>query len=215
MKKYYFLLIQLLIFTAFSSAETEKWFSMGFEYSHVIDKASYDSEEGDYSSHTQSIGIPLSGYIFTKDHPFGFFIHTSLLKPQENEYQSFRDTDICLADSMIIGAGYRGPEYWIFQPYGSLGIHYLRFICYDTVISEESDYTFYQYSENLGLGGEIGCKVNLTDYFYIGLGTLLAWDFISGSMIVMDGETTHSRPDKYRGFMVDPFITFGYVWRNN
>jgi hypothetical protein len=209
--KHIILLIQLFSLFSLQAKENDEWLNIGYEYAHDYHSETNDSDKD--TQHTESRGITLSFYRFKKDRNIGLFLHTSLLAPRKNEDFDYTKADAATAGSYIIGPGFKGPEYYnMIQPYGGIGLHYLQFTYHDTLKNEEESYSCYQLTNKLGIGGEMGCRLNFHPNFFLGLGTILAWDFYSSSLIgIDDKEGTFHKPDKFHSFMISPFITLGYA----
>ncbi|OQY31469.1 MAG: hypothetical protein B6241_13905 [Spirochaetaceae bacterium 4572_59] len=203
-------LLALLILLSFSLYGTDRWSAIGFQYSHYFDSSGY-GDDGDSTNHIRSKGITLSSYRFKEENNWGLFTHASLISPIKDEKQSYESADTRIITSFFIGPGFRGPVYRnLFQPFGGGGFHFLQFIYHDTFISEGSDFTYFQFTRNFGLGGEIGCRLNFTENFSLAAGTMIAWDFYSKSSFNNDGSKSSLTPAKYNALMLSPFLTLGY-----
>jgi len=97
-----------------------------------------------------------------------------------------------------------------FQVYGGLGIHGSALLLgmgsayYENYISMRS------YA--VGVGMDLGCKLNITPAFYLNAGVMGAWDFYNYTDMKNNGYQVDYEYDSFRTFIIDPFVGLGFSW---
>jgi len=207
----------LLIVTAAVGAN-ENWLYTGFEYSRIFESVG----SGGISSKrdVSSIGLNISGFSFNNYSPGGFFFHTSVLFPRamtltaDDEVIKLTREDVVYNYyfSILAGPAFRTRSLGVIQFYGGIGLHGSAFL----VGMGSAYYEEYvaQKTYNIGLGLEAAAKLDITDNFYFNVGTTGIWDFYNYTDMRVNGYDVDVEFDKFKTFVVDPYICLGFSWRS-
>ena len=211
------LILTLLFVTlsAYAGARNENgWTAVGVSW------ATQREKQGgiDYTAKMSSFCIDIDSYQFQNDSNWGFFMHAALGFPQRGTIESggtgvsvrLRDYyDTLFGISETFGFGYKANinENTLFV-FG-IGPDLKMLIANNKYIGN--------FSFMLGIGGDIGLKVDLTDLIGIRVGSILAFDFASHTTIFLDDEKYSAWASKYRLFTLQPYIclSFSYNYDEN
>ncbi len=187
---------------------SETWMMGGFEYGLFWESA--ESNIGVKSnSHLQSLGMNLTNYGFWGGSSLGFFSNLSVLFPSKLSTEingvttnvDYSNVDYKMQLGACMGVGYRlditrgltfkcgiGPSFFYLTQMGSI-----------------STITTY----NLGIGGEVGLKYDITKTFFVDLGTKYGFDFANYTKISTAFIDASDWAKKYFLFRLNPTISIG------
>ena len=212
------LVIMLSVFViTLVSAESESWMSLGFESGHFFEHGSDDTNTID--SYMNSPGIAYGGYTFWNNKNVGLFIHDSFLFPTKlsttiNGTTTNADLsvyDLMMQVGIIVGPGFRYNISEQMKIHSGLGLSFLE------TVATYSQYDYYygniSYSMlafNFGVGGDIGMKYDITDSFYLDLGTIINYAFKNYTSIKSSfGSASAWSNSEYRMISLRPYLCLG------
>lgn len=217
MKKAIFIFIIIILTTAVVYADSESWMSLGFESGHFFEHASDSTYTA--NSYMSSPGIAFSGYTFWNDKNVGLFIHDSFLFPQKMSSDitgKTEDIDLDIYDffvqvGIIFGPGFK------YDFSEQLKLHYgIGLSILETAAKYSKDYQYYgnvsfsMLAFNFGLGGDIGIKYDITDSFYLDLGSIINYDFKNHTSIQSSyGDSSAWSNSNYRMISFRPYFCLG------
>jgi hypothetical protein len=77
-------------------------------------------------------------------------------------------------------------------------------------------YTFSIRSLNFGIGGDIGIKYDITDMFFLNIGSIITFDFASHTSVSSSFGNTSDWEKDYFSLGLRPYICIGFnIYRNN
>jgi hypothetical protein len=215
--------------TLFSLSET--WVSMGLEYGFYFENV---SDYGDNlkqfpfkvytgKSTMNSLGVNFKTYKFWNDNNVGLFTHNIIAFPKigtTNKPHVDLDTDRFLVQvGLIIGPGFRyNFNDNVLLQFG-LGLNImgtiLDFNTPVTFIDLNSGLIFSDMTEygtlafNFGVGADIGIKFDLTDNFFINIGSIATIDFANSTTVLSAFNNGGDWAKKYSMFGVRPYLCIG------
>jgi hypothetical protein len=171
---------------AFSLQET--WFSMGFEFGNSIENS---SDEG--TAYIGAPGFNLNGYSFSDKRNIGAFFHWSTLFPViAGGNGNIEEYDV--QTEFIVGPGFR---YTITENLKlQFGIGFDWMLNWANYNKNAVDFTKSAY--NLGIGGDIGIKYDVTDFFYINGGVILSYMFYNNTWLYASEKTSNIKETRTR-----------------
>jgi len=203
-------------------AEHETWLSIGHERAFFMDTYSISGETVD--TNIFSSGANLSAYRFFGD-TIGMFAHSSFLFPQKGWEWSddgvhsldLSDTSLNIQWGTLIGIAFRfsvftddlhfytGAGFNIFFSWFFAGVD-------DPVLG--STFSGDMFSTSFGIGIDLGLKFDITDRFFVKLGSIVTFDFLRFSNFdIYDGkdhiENITGRDKEFFMFGVRPYIVGG------
>jgi hypothetical protein len=223
MMKKRLLLLAVLSFLLLSDlfAIREDWMTIGFEYGKSFESSS-DSENSTKST-MDSIGITFQGFSFWNGKNIGLFVYDSLQFPQKISSTTNGTTttidnigqyyDWISSLSLIIGPGFRYPidEQTIF--YYGFGIAFSQFVAmYETYVGDPyySTIGYAVLAYNIGIGGSLGVKFDVSDSFYFTGGCGIICDFKNHTSVSSSFGDSSGWASNYSNLQLKPYFALGY-----
>lgn len=199
------------IVPAFSLQET--WAGTGFEFGNTFEF----SDDND-TVYLGAPGFNLSMYTFKENKPFGIFMRGSFLFPAvSGGAENAEDYDLEFEWNLGLAGRLHITE--AVKLYGGLGLDcfILSGSYFRKDAASETDYHKRVY--NIGIGGDIGIKYDITGYLYLNIGCTLAFLFHNSTSIRSYTESDnviieYIRQDTqvkgYTALTVKPYIGIGF-----
>ena len=213
MKKVFIAILLTIGINTYVFSQTETWLSFGFEYGNFWENSSDGSDN--FKGYMGSPGIGLSAYNFWNKGNIGLFVHDIFAFPTKmtaeiNGVKSEIDLSnyFSIQVGIIIGPGFRYHITDAFKLYYGIGLNYF----FTSSSSDNSSVITY----NLGIGGDIGLKYDISDVFYINIGSIIACDFMNFSIVSTSYSTVATFEKKYSLIHLRPYICIGFnFYREN
>ena len=202
---------------------SEVWISAGYEFGSFADR--YVNQGQEIETMNSSHGMNIASYNFLWNR-FGIFARGSFLTPQKS--WMLNDTGMSKIDlsnysymfdsGLLLGMVYRLNFTDDFKSYFGLGINwYTTSALYSGIgtASHSKD------TNNIGIGGDIGLKVDLSDRFFLQLGSLITLDFARHAVIETYSGTSLTNTssgwnEKYFMLSTRPYFAAGlnFFWQS-
>jgi len=190
---------------------SEAWLSFGFEYGNLFETAT----DGDNTAKTYMVspGINLNVYSFWNGKDVGLFVHDIFAFPQKGTLEingskttvDFSTYDFIMQVGIIIGPGFRCNindnlklQFGIGFSFMELGASY-----------RHGTVSFSELSFNFGIGGDIGIKYNITDIFFLNIGSIITFDFANYTSVSSSFVNASDWAKDYSMFGLRPYICIG------
>jgi len=223
MKKIIFGIFLFIGVNVFVFSQTETWFSLGFEYGNFWESSSDGNDS--IKGYIGSPGISLSVYTFWNKGDIGLFVHDIFAFPSKmtaelNGVKS--DVDLSTYDFMmqvgiIIGPGFRYNITNDFKLHFGVGLSFLLSSASytgSTYLYSNVSYSILSY--NLGIGGDVGIKYDITDMFYINIGSIIGYDLMNYTILSSSFSSTSTFAKNYSMIHLRPYICIGFnLYREN
>jgi hypothetical protein len=160
-------------------AVQEQWFSTGFGFGN-----SFEFSQGE-TAYIGAPGFNLNYYGFSNTKNIGVFFQWSMLFPKAisgNEEAKGYNLQI----DFLVGTGFRYGFTEQLHLYGGIGLTWMFMTASYSRNDPKIAGTSLDYEKslsNLGLGADIGVKYDVTDYFYISIGSTVSCLFISSASL--------------------------------
>jgi hypothetical protein len=209
MKKWVTAVLFFLCGTAMAFAQSETWFSMGFEFGNSIEQ--YD----DKTAYIGSPGFNVNAYGFLEKRDIGMFFHYGFLFPVIMAGE--RDlADYGFQADFIVGPGFRYSFNDNLKMQFGIGINWMLIVT--NYAKDGRDYS--RMVDNLGVGTDIGIKYDISDFFYISGGLTLSYIFQNHTSLYSHEMKTNDvristriidgNIKGYGMFTAKPYLTFGF-----
>jgi hypothetical protein len=217
MLKKYFVLVLLVGIgpTVYSLSET--WVSFGFEYGNFFEK-SYDVINT-AKSYISSPAINLNVYQFYNGTNTGLFIHDIFAFPKsgtivlngKKDKVDFSAYDFIMQVGIVIGPGFRYSFSNKLKLQFGIGFSALETTSfYSAYNSSYGTIDYSRISFNFGIGGDIGLKYDITNTFFVNIGSILGYDFASFTSLDSSKESTAVWASNYSMLHLRPYFTIGF-----
>lgn len=218
MNKFFLITVILISIESLASAtESESWLFLGGEYSKFYESSSDGTTTT--TSTIDSIGVNFSGFTFWNKSEIGLYSHASFLFPQFGTLSLYGETstvdlteyDFLMSISLIIGPGFRKEITNTSTFYSGIGLHFFNMSGSNKVnVYPIGTVSYGIIGFNLGLGGDLGLKLDIFKNLSISVGTSLTYDFYNYTLFnsSIQSEVTKSIPTSYSAFMINPYICF-------
>lgn len=207
MKKTILIVALTLFLSTFAFSLEESWMSMGFVYGNFFNtnQNSLSPTEGGFVA---SPGISMNSYAFWDKKNIGLFFYYAGLFPTiintKDEITNYHSVQL----EAIIGPGFR------YRITDRLSLVYgagFDFLMDGADYYVQTD-TARQYSAlgvNLGIGGDVGLKFDISNALLINVGTSLSYNFVNYTLISSPGnDTTKWAINSLFG--LKPYIAIGF-----
>ncbi|MDC7240741.1 MAG: hypothetical protein PQJ50_10310 [Spirochaetales bacterium] len=223
------ILLFFLSAIVFAKENKDVWWSLGFEgvvYSFVREDLPETPQNESKPNGTLSLGLKTQRYSFKPDKKLGSWLSFSFRIPRKaivegeiGPFDALEGSMQVLAD-LNLGLGFRTINNSPISFYGGCGVHvyfsYLNAFTMMEVLSTNTETEILQYDLALGIGGELGMKIDFGRKLFMMTGTGLACDFYSYQDSRVDipfnppivFKTKGSVPD-YMALSLSPHISFG------
>jgi hypothetical protein len=183
------------------------WFSMGPSFGNYFMNGTNMER-----SYTGSLGFDLSFYVLFGDRNIGLFFNYGILFPVVTNSGINLEPSVQL-DFILLGVGFGHNINEALKLYFGIGPNMNMLFLH----SKENSETFGDYFIGLGLGGDVGLKYNLTNYFSINVGTTLSYNFAAYREIRNFSDRRRNKYEiEYSGWEkgysmvgIKPYILFG------
>ena len=201
MKKLFILFILLIGMDFLVFSLSESWLNIGFEHGSFFESASVQGNTEE--SYIGSLGINISSYMFWDNKNVGFLIHGIFAIPitpiVKVDYIYFQN-------GFIYGVGFRHQfNEKLFLKYG-VGLNLM-------VPQSLSGVDI-----NLGIGGDIGLKYDITNTIFFTIGSIFTIDFANYKILTirrMIFGIDHGWANNYYMIGLRPYISIGINWQRN
>jgi hypothetical protein len=191
--------------TAFSLSES--WLGLGFGWGNFFERSSSDGNTA--KTYMSSPGVTVDAYSFWNKKNIGFFTNMAYLFPTRGtldingvkEEADFSIYNMIVLFDATIGPGFRFQLTDQFTLKLGAGFHFMM------LTASYPGYGIFGY--NLGIGGELGLKCDLTDVFYISTGSAFALDFASHSMVTTAWGSVSGWAQGYSAVHIRPYVCIG------
>jgi len=224
MKKGIVYLIFLFAISSLAFPQQEVWVSVGYEFGYFADR--YKNQGETIETGTFSRGMNISSYSFFTN-SLGIFAHGSFLSPKNSWI--WNDNGISNVDlsnypfnmdiGLIIGLAFKIDFTDDFKSYFGIGFNWFTTSAMYPGIGTIS---YSRKTNNFGIGGDIGLKVDISDRFFLRLGSILTLDFARNTVIetytgTSLASTSREWNDKYIMLSARPYFAVGLnlFWRND
>ena len=181
--------------------EEEGWLSLGFSFGN-----SFESEDKMEDIYMGFFGIDIDAYSFSNKKNIGLFSNVGYSFHVVNEDINEPITRY----SFLIGPGFR---YNISE---SLNLHFGIGVNLQILFFSKAENSQVNNRITMGIGGDIGIKYDLTDIFYLNIGTKLFFNFANNRITETTSDswtTTITGSDEwvknYAMFEIRPYIAIG------
>jgi len=209
--------------TAFLFADeswsSESWASLGFEYGNFFE--TYREGGIQVNTYTGSAAINFGGYRFFNGDKIGIFVQGLIAFPvsvlvDANTYPAMKRINLDeyffhLQTGLLIGPGFRVDISERLKLKCAVGVGFLMTIAvYPGYIPTYGDVAYSKESWNLGIGGDVGFKFDISKDVFLSVGGIFTLDFVS----YINMETSFGAPSSgwaKEFFMlgIRPYITVG------
>jgi len=208
MKKAFLVFILIAGISTVAFSLTETWTSFGFEYGNFFESSS--NGDNTAKSYLASPGINLNVYSFWGGRDIGLFIHDIFAFPQKGTLEingNKTDVDLSVYDlimqvGIIIGPGFRYSISDKLKLQFGIGLSFMEMA---GIYSRYSLLSF-----NFGIGGDIAIKYDLTDTFFLSIGSVLTLDFLNHTSIFTSYGNASGWGKNYSMFGLRPYICIGF-----
>jgi hypothetical protein len=219
MKKLFLSLVLIVGINSIGFSLSETWFSLGFEYGNSFENTSSGGNSA--SSYMGSPGINLNVYQFWNNMNVGIFVHDIFAFPQKitSEINGVKiDADLSVYDflmqvGIIIGPGFRYSFNDRLKLQYGIGFSFMETAgAYNEYIPGYGTIGFSLLAFNFGIGGDIGIKYDITDVFFINIGSILTFDFANHTSLKSSYGNASDWAKNYSMFGLRPYICIGFNW---
>jgi hypothetical protein len=214
-KKLLILLVLIVSIGPAAFSLSESSLGLGFGWGNFFERASSNGSTA--KTYMSSPGIAFNGYSFWNKKNIGLFTNMAFLFPSKstidiNGVKTNADLsfyDILFQFNAMIGPGFRINirENFILQL--GVGLNYMQTTGSYTgyVAGNKIGYGLLAY--NLGLGGDIGIKYDITDAFFISAGSTVSYDFACHTAVFSSYENTSGWAGNYSMLGIRPYLCIG------
>jgi hypothetical protein len=217
-------IICVLAFPTEEGWGSEVWISVGYEFGYFTDE--YIDQGNKIETATYSNGINISSYNFYKNR-FGIFVHGSFLIPKNTwvwDRRGMSKIDLStysynMDTGLILGFVYKIDFTNDFKSYFGIGFNWLS---NTALYSGFADRSFSRETNNLGIGGDIGLKIDISDRFFLQLGSIITYDYARHKVIktyrgTSLTDTSSEWNQNYMMFSARPYFAAGLnlFWRSD
>jgi hypothetical protein len=179
--------------------QQETWMSLGFEFSNYFENIA-DSR----NTWVGSPGANLNFYFFGHQKKLGFFNRNSFLFPVAKTGTS-NDFTYGTQMAFVIGPAFRHAFNDRLALQTGLGVNITGiYVEYD-----EGAYTYPVSSMALGVGGDLGLKLDLTDVIFINIGGAFSFNFLNTFTVKSMPQVVENWLNNYMAVEVKPYICVG------
>jgi hypothetical protein len=208
----------MILVSASVFALTETWGTIGFEWGNF-----FEDTPASGNTFLSSPGLTSNAYSFKDRKDSGVFVHTSVLFPvikTANGDAAAPETDISKFDSiiqlgMIIGPGFRHHFNERLKLIFGFGFDIIERIAWSSEYDgDTATQEYYNFSCNMGVGGDVGVKYDLSDKLFINVGAAISVDFLTWGVTEASSPNFKSRTtnwsDVKMSASIRPYIAIGF-----
>ena len=191
---------------------SESWLSFGFEYGNFFETVTDGGNTA--KTYIASPGINLNAYSFWNGLDVGLFVHDIFAFPQKGTLEingnktevDFSIYDFIMQVGIIIGPGFRCNISDNFKLQFGIGFSFMELAAFYS----HGDVKFSGLSFNFGIGGDIGIKCDITDIFFINIGSIITFDFANYTFVSSSFTNASDWTKDYSMFGLRPYICIGF-----
>jgi hypothetical protein len=217
MKKFLILVVFSVSIGSAVFSLTESSMALGFGWEHFFETTSSDGQKA--KTYLSAPGITYNAYSFWNKGNVGFFLNMAFLFPNRGTLDVNgvkTDVDLGVYDVLfqynaMIGPGFRfgfnknltlqlGVGFNYMQTIGS----YTKYVAY---YSSKIGYTLLGF--NLGIGGDVGIKYDITDGFFFCVGSTFSYDFACYTAVYSSFGNTSGWAGNYSMIGIRPYLCIG------
>jgi hypothetical protein len=219
-KKFLVLVVLITSISPVAFSLSESWTGLGFGWGNFFENVSKDGDST--KTHMSSPGATLNSYAFENRGNIGILSNMAFLFPNRgtldiNGVKTSVDLsvyDILFQFNAIIGPGFRyNVDDKLALQFG-VGLNYMQTVgSYTNTIfvagyAEKVGFTLLAF--NLGIGGDVGMKLDITDTVFVSVGSTLSFDFASHTSVFSSYENTSGWASNYSLFGIRPYLCIGF-----
>jgi hypothetical protein len=196
---------------------TESWVGLGFGWEHFFESSTADGQRA--KAYLSAPGIAFNSYGFWNRGNVGIFTSMAFLFPDKGsiDVDGIRaDVDLSVYDTLFqfnltIGPGFRFNLSENVSLQLGAGLNYMQTTgAYTTYVAGYSDKIGYaMLAFNLGLGGDIGIKFDITDSFFFCAGSALSYDFANHTAVYSSFGSASGWAGNYSMMGIRPYLYIG------
>jgi hypothetical protein len=196
---------------------TESSMAFGFGWEHFFESSTADGQRA--KAYLSAPGIAFNSYGFWNKGNIGIFTSMAFLFPDKGsiDVDGIRaDVDLSVYDTLFqfnltIGPGFRfnlGKN--VLLQFGA-GLNFMQTTgSYTTYVAGYSGKIGYSLlAFNLGLGGDIGIKFDITDSFFLCAGSAFSYDFTNHTAVYSSFGNTSGWAGNYSMIGIRPYLCIG------
>jgi hypothetical protein len=203
--------------TVFSLSESS--LALGFGWDHFFENTS--SGEQQAKTYLSAPGMAYNAYVFINKKNIGLFTDMAFLFPNRgtldiNGVKTSVDLgvyNVLFQFDAIIGPGFRFniSENSVVQL--GVGLNYMQTVgsytkyVWNGFSTNKVGFTMFAF--NLGIGGDIGIKIDMTDVFFVSVGSVFSFDFANFTNVYSSFGNTSGWADNYSMIGMRPYICIG------
>ena len=214
----FFLIIFLGLKVSVFAFTSEAWLRFGLEYGNFFGKFSDYINTDAKNSYTGSLGLNFGGYRFFDDADLGVFVHgffaVPLINPANNNFSGY---NFRFQTGLVFGFGFRHSlgERLTFKCAFGLNL-LMSLLGYRDYSLLQGNILFETTLIDIGIGGDIGLKFDITERFFLSAGSIVTFDslrFKWARVSFIDLSEEGRASGRVGGFTmvaVRPYITVGF-----
>ena len=200
----------------FSFSPSESSTGLGFGWGNFFEGASKGGDSA--TAHMSAPGITSNAYGFWNKGNVGIFSNIAFLLPNEgtlniNGTETTVDLsayDVLFLFNASIGPGFRLPVNEKLTVRFGVGLNYMQTTgSYSRFIQGAGNVGFALLGFNFGIGGDVGAKFDITDVFFISIGSTFSYDFASHVSLNSSFGNTSGWASNYSMFGFRPYLCVG------
>ncbi|MDR0320687.1 MAG: hypothetical protein LBI28_04220 [Treponema sp.] len=214
-----FFILLIAVNTVIFSFDSEAGIHLGLEFGNLFER--YSDQGDSIESYTSAIGLSFSSYrFFGESSNFGIFAHGFFAG---TAYNSVTTNGVTINNNfgnysfvpfrvgIVIGPAFRHNISENLTLHYAIGINWLW-----SIFSYEESFPFYNKvtydveQTDLGIGGDIGIKLEIDGTAFIMIGSIVTVDFLQFKSVETSlGDTSSGVVKDFFAFSVRPYISFG------
>jgi hypothetical protein len=199
-------------------ALSETWFSLGFEYGNFFENLSDSGNTA--KSYLGSPGVNLNMYQFWNGMDIGIFVHDLFAFPKNSttEINGVKyEADLSVYDfrmqvGIITGPGFRYNFNDRLKLQFGIGFSFLETVASYSMYTEYGTLSYFMLAFNFGVGSDVGIKYDITNIFYLNIGSIVGIDFANHTSISSSMGSVSDWASRYSMLHVRPYICIGFNW---
>jgi hypothetical protein len=209
------LLLSCLYFGAFADSESMVGLGPGLDSSF----GSKTVQEETIENNLIAPGIVFDDYVFWNKKDIGLFTNIAFLFPLSGQFDiaDLEDYKILFQFNMMIGPGFRFNLTDKLLLKTGVGLNYMQSIgTFRAPVFIGQGFTstmsYLMIAFNLGIGGDIGLKFDFTDNIFLGVGSTVAYNFLSYTSVsseYTDVRTRSGWDSSYSMINIRPYLCIG------
>jgi hypothetical protein len=217
MKKFLILTVLALSISSAVFSLSESWVGLGFGWGNLFESSS--AIENTAKAYMVSPGINYDTYEFRNKNNIGLFLSMAFLFPASGVAGVNGEdvkVDLSVYDSLFLYDAMIGPGFRLnlsnnFKLKFGVGFHYMMMVGayteYMPYYGGNIGFAIWGYT--LGIGGDIGVKFDVTNGFYISIGSALSYDFANHTSIYSSFGIVSGWAGGYSAISLRPYICLG------